>query len=223
VCMGSWSVGLLNSRTSVQRCYIYVVLVLQCLLLKFSLSTGLHGMTSRDSPQAPSSSSGYDYTKSTEDNYATDNPIFLGKYAEYRKQLDYTYHKHYSAERQQMHDRFIDSFDHTYINDNGVVCERPADYNWILFTAGCMGVGKGHVMRWLDRHNLFPLSSFVIVDPDIIRDLLPESTVYNDIDPNTAGFMTQKEVGYISEVTALSNSRFILSVYDDILCCFNRY
>ena len=63
-----------------------------------------------------------------------------------------------------------------------------------------MGAGKGHTMQWLYKNDLFPLDAFVNVDPDAIRYLLPETTHYNKRDDNTAGYLTQKEVGYISEV-----------------------
>ncbi len=57
----------------------------------------------------------YDYSKSTELNYAIDiskyeQPYFKGKYAKYRETLDYTYHKYYSPARLQFHDKLIDIF-----------------------------------------------------------------------------------------------------------------
>jgi hypothetical protein len=204
--------NLLFNKLSVFRSRVVVVSVLY-IILSLSQSSEAYqivgltrnkphlDMAARDFPP-----SNYDYTKSTEENYAVTAPTFVGKYGDLRQQLDYTYHQHYSAERQLLHDKLIDSFDHTFINDvhHGVVCDRPANGNWIVFTAGCMGVGKGHVMRWLEKRGLFPLQSFVIVDPDIIRELLPESLSYNHIDPYTAGYLTQKEVGYISEVLTLN-------------------
>ena len=61
---------------------------------------------------------------------------------------------------------------------------------------------KGHTMKWLYDRNLFPLDAFVFVDPDSIRESLPELNQYNALDPKTAGFKTQKEVGYICELIA---------------------
>jgi hypothetical protein len=61
----------------------------------------------------------YDYTKSTELNYAVDitkyePPYFRGRYAKYRETLDYSYHKYYSPTRLEFHDKLIDIFlDHT--------------------------------------------------------------------------------------------------------------
>lgn len=158
----------------------------------------------------------YDYSKSTEDNYALESttlnlsipspvsPLFVGKYKDQRSTLDYTYHRHYSPERQLFHDRMIDMFHNTRIvdTDNNLVCDRPLE-NWIVFTAGPMGAGKGHTMQWLHREELFPLPAFVKVDPDSLRELLPETPEYILRNPSTAGRLTQKEVGYVAEVLTL--------------------
>ena len=55
-------------------------------------------------------------------------------------------------------------------------------------------------MQWLDSNGLFPLKTFVKVDPDSLRALLPENDEYCRRDPDRAGRLTQKEVGYVSEV-----------------------
>ena len=49
---------------------------------------------------------------------------------------------------------------------------------WAVFTAGCMGAGKTHVMQLLDKHGLLPLRSFVRIDLDRIRAQLPETKTY---------------------------------------------
>jgi len=43
--------------------------------------------------------------------------------------------------------------------------------NWLVFTAGCMGAGKGHTLQHLQREGLFPLNAFVRVDPDVLREV----------------------------------------------------
>lgn len=148
----------------------------------------------------------YDFSKSTEDNHSLeDDDIpeqlkFIGKYGGVRKQLDYSYHKHYSFERQQMHDELIDRFLETIIHDGDLVCDTPFQ-NWLVFTAGCMGAGKGRTIAWLSSQNLFPFDAFVKVDPDALRELLPEMKEYHARDRYSAGHLTQKEVGYIAEVS----------------------
>ena len=102
-----------------------------------------------------------------------------------------------------MHDRLIDLFLDTIIYDGDTVCECPVE-PWLVFTAGCMGAGKGHTIEWLFQQNLFPLNAFVRVDPDIIRELLPETRGYISRNSLAAGAMTQKEVGYIAEVLTMN-------------------
>ena len=145
----------------------------------------------------------YDYSKSTEDNYEANIVSFVGKYSIERSKLDYMYHKYYKESRQLMHDRLIDLFLDTIIYDGDTVCECPIE-PWLVFTAGCMGAGKGHTIEWLFQQNLFPLNAFVRVDPDIIRELLPETRGYISLNSLTAGAMTQKEVGYIAEVLTMN-------------------
>lgn len=153
----------------------------------------------------------YDYSLSTEDNYGkTREPssilseVFVGKFAKFREKLDYEYHKYYSAERQLVQDRILDRFTQTIVVDevNNISCTSP-DQNWLVFTAGVMGAGKSHTLKALHRHHIFPLDSFVRVDPDDIRHLLPEFKEYTVRDYSTAGKLTQKEVGYLSEVLTL--------------------
>jgi hypothetical protein len=145
----------------------------------------------------------YDYAHSSEDNYHIQDAPFVGKYVHERSQLDYTYHKKYSEERQHLQDILIDQFLKTTVYDkkHNRYCESPTE-NWVVFTAGVMGAGKGRTMKWLGNNDLFPLEAFVHVDPDTIRHLLPEFNNYNKLDNNKTGYLTQKEVGYISEVSS---------------------
>jgi hypothetical protein len=154
----------------------------------------MEGFTVRDN---------YDFNKSSEDNYQSDTPKFYGKYKYERSIMDYTYHKHYSKERQQLQDRIMERFHETKVFDTdnpSIFCSSPLE-NWIVFTAGPMGAGKGHTVSWLNSSGLFPLEAFVNVDPDAIRLLLPETNEYNNRDAMTCGHLTQKEVGYISEAS----------------------
>ena len=126
----------------------------------------------------------YDYNKSTEENYEAQasEQIFVGKFAKLRSELDYTYHSHYTHERQLLHDRIMNAFLDTIIHDGEARCNIPLE-NWLVFTAGTMGAGKGHTLRWLDKQDIFPLDAFVRVDPDSIRELLPEWNEYFKRDP----------------------------------------
>ena len=118
-------------------------------------------------------SRGYDFSKSSEINYNCPDAPFVGKYSNERSQLDYSFHMRYSTDRQLLHDKLIDRFLNTIVRDHAknIVCEAP-EQNWIVFTAGPMGAGKGHTIQWLFEKNLFPFDAFVNVDPDAIRALL---------------------------------------------------
>jgi adenylylsulfate kinase-like enzyme len=80
-----------------------------------------------------------------------------------------------------------------YDNIQNITCEHPLE-NWIVFTAGPMGAGKGSTIHWLAQEGLFPRESFVEVEPDVIRKMLPEVDGYNERDRMTMGYRTQKEV-----------------------------
>lgn len=159
-----------------------------------------HSHVIEGSPPKPHHGS-YDYSQSTETNHHVPNSKFVGKYQKERSLLDYSYHKTYSEERQLFQDTLIEKFLKTLVYDekHDWYCESPLE-NWIVFTAGVMGAGKGRTMNWLAKEKLFPREAFVNVDPDEIRHLLPEFPGYNKFDLHKAGYMTQKEVGYISEV-----------------------
>jgi hypothetical protein len=73
----------------------------------------------------------------------------------------------------------------------------------VVFTAGAMGAGKSHAMKWLAQREYFPLESFVMVDPDQIRYKLPEMAGYLANNQLTAGTLTHKESGFIQEILTL--------------------
>jgi len=163
----------------------------------------------------------YDFLQSTERNYGIDCecegdivkchekcPALIGKYVKQRELIDYTYHKHYLPERQLLQDDLIAHFLDTAVHDeiNNLTCDRPLE-PWLVFTAGPMGAGKGRTMQWLAQKGLFPLSAFVRVDPDALRELLPENIEYIKRNPKTAGYLTQKEVGCISEILTMDALR----------------
>lgn len=156
----------------------------------------------------PAELESYDFNRSTEDNYKMDKVNnqneFVGEFIEHRKTLDYNYHAYYNPERQLFQDTVIKHFLKTYVKDvkTNLYCARPTA-PWVVFTAGAMGAGKSHAMKWLASHKYFPLESFVMVDPDQIRYQLPEMSGYLYHNPTTAGSLTHKESGYIQEILTL--------------------
>jgi hypothetical protein len=134
----------------------------------------------------------FDYDQNTEDAFAV--PHFTGKFQDIRPLLDYTYHKKFNEERVMLQDRLIE--------DLLVGGEEQEDLllPWVIFTAGAMGAGKGFVIRWMNKQKCLPLEQFILVDPDQIRQMLPEWDGYVERDPMTAAVKTQKEAGHIAEI-----------------------
>jgi len=142
---------------------------------------------------------------STEENHRTDECKFYGKFSHIRKTLDYSYHSNYTFERQMFQDAIVDYFLRTALltDKNGEMCTTPTE-PWIVFTAGPMGAGKSYTMSKLVEHGRFPLLAFVNVDPDAIRQLLPEFHLYLTLNPEMAGDLTRKEAGFIAEILTLA-------------------
>jgi predicted kinase len=144
----------------------------------------------------------YEWSKSTEDNYRSSNADSCGRFKTIREKIDYAYHAKYTCARQFVQDIIIVSMlNETIIDDHetGRSCNAPTE-PWVIFTAGVMGAGKTHTIRRLDEQGIFPLKSFVMVDPDEMRRHLPEFALYVDKSPETAGELTRKEAGMMSEI-----------------------
>jgi len=160
---------------------------------------------------------------STATMYKSDNQDFHGLYASVRAKLDYTYHSNYKKSRQLLQDKIIHDILMSNQTSAASNCNAKSLRNnndsssssppWIVFTAGAMGAGKTHTIRSLAQSNYFPLQHFVIVDPDAIRQHLPEYKLYILTHPELAGECTRKEAGYISEIAihvALQQRRNVL-------------
>ena len=159
-------------------------------------------------------------------NSSSSSLSFYGRYPHIRATLDYNYHCNYIPSRQLVQDEII-----RYILQKSQSC-RPTKSTssskttvpWIVFTAGAMGAGKSYTIKHLNSKNRFPLDNFITIDPDEIRNLLPEYQYYihqynqqpqNSSTTNTststsavqyssmmeyAGEYTRKESGYICEI-----------------------
>lgn len=140
---------------------------------------------------------------STEENFRSDDMQFYGPYSHIRKLLDYSYHSNYKKERQWLQDAIINDILKTaeLTDINGNKCTTPTE-PWLVFTAGALGAGKSHTIRTLKEKGRFPLMAFIFVDPEAIRERLPEFRMY--VDQCCVEEMTRKEVGYIGEIIALS-------------------
>lgn len=184
-------------------------------------ATWQQGLSTRHAPPAAIPDAGYDWAKSTADNHKHATAPLREEFAESRARLDYNWHVKYSLRRQEKQDAIIramlkESAAACFANEAGVGPRPPRQalmtrwrgrhglsaptQPWAVFTAGCMGAGKTHVMSLLDEHGLLPLSSFVRIDLDRIRAQLPETKTYMRLNKQTAGLLTQAEAGAIAEI-----------------------
>jgi len=162
---------------------------------------------------------------------------FVGEFKDFRRRLDRSYHNDYFPERQALQDSIIRTIlsrtdknceEQPSLSALDNECERieqgipekqkdPSSKedqwaaHWIVFTAGVYGAGKSHTLEKLQAVGCFPPStSFVGVDPDEIRRLLPEFSLYSS---DQAGEYTQKEAGMIAELLtdiALSSGKNVV-------------
>lgn len=143
----------------------------------------------------------YNWERSTEDNFRSNDVVFYGHFTSARQHLDYEYHSHYSSSRQLFQDSMIESL---LLNDNVTEDDNSCE-QWIIFSAGVMGAGKTHTINELTSNEQESFVTeirhpFVYVDPDEIRRLLPEFRLYVDKDPEKAGENTRKEAGMLAEL-----------------------
>ncbi|ETO17419.1 hypothetical protein RFI_19901, partial [Reticulomyxa filosa] len=135
----------------------------------------------------------YNWKESTSANYGTSNDTTDkgDPYYDSKKKLDYTYHAYYTQERQnRVHNVIINHY--MNLTKNASISNQKGrklkDDKWILFTAGPMGAGKTHTVRWLHhQQKVFPLDAFVHVSADRIKQFLPEYTHYLKYDPKHVG------------------------------------
>jgi hypothetical protein len=116
---------------------------------------------------------------------------YVGKYITERKKMDYSYYKNYSVERQLFQDSIIDEY---FKNPNIKSHNNP----WIIYTCGCYGSGKSHVIRYLDSIDNLKQSEYIYIDPDQIKFKLPESSGYIKFDNINAGTLLHNESVYIA-------------------------
>jgi len=158
----------------------------------------------------------YNLSLSTEENYESSHVTFHGNFQSIRASLDYSYHTNYTPQRQILQDAIIQTLlskSNANITDSdGDSCISPIN-PWIVFTAGAMGSGKSYTIKQLHKYNRFPLDTFITVDPDEIRRLLPEFEWYLSHNPEMAGEHTRKEAGFLAEMLtqiSLENGRNVL-------------
>jgi len=129
--------------------------------------------------------------KSTADLHSRDDHVFVGDFVESRAKVDFSYHSNYQLERQLFQDGII----HKYLRFG-----KSVDLPKIIFTAGVMGSGKGHVLKKMENSGQIHLQDYIWIDPDQLKNELPEMRSYIHFDPKTAGTKVHKESGFIEEI-----------------------
>jgi len=115
------------------------------------------------------------------------------EFSKARSQLDYSYHLHPAQSRQELQDVILSRVVNSSSSDKS---SKP----WIVFTAGAMGVGKGYVLSSLYKSDLFPLDKFLKIDPDMLKNELPEMSGYLQADPATAATKVHRESTQMADV-----------------------
>lgn len=114
---------------------------------------------------------------------------FVGKYISCRKLMDYNYFENYTHERQLIQDGILDK-----IFANKPILKKP----WSIYTSGCYGSGKSHVLNHLTKQNILDINLFAMIDPDAISYQLPEMEQFIAANSLLAGNLIHKESVYIS-------------------------
>jgi hypothetical protein len=69
----------------------------------------------------------------------------------------------------------------------------------LIFTAGGFGAGKSFVTGALEKLNILDVSQFLWIDPDSIKEDIPEYAELKNSDPESAATLVHKESGHIQE------------------------
>lgn len=154
----------------------------------------------------------YDYSRSTRENYTQEDPEFTGPFAQIRRGLDVSFHGCYTPARQRLQDKIIlecvkvpwNSSQKRMVPRPRVVQSSISAYSngrpYIIFTAGAMGAGKSHVIKWMRRSGRLAVDQCICIDPDSFRVRLPEWKDYIASNGSEAGCLTHDESGYLVEL-----------------------
>jgi predicted ABC-type ATPase len=102
-----------------------------------------------------------------------------------------TYNLNITHIRDLFHEKILKKYHKTIIYDK---------QKWFIFTAGCFGSGKSHVMQYLHTMKKIDLNDYIFVDPDELRYEIPEIQDYIKKDPYTVGEKTHDEACYLADL-----------------------
>ncbi|KNC78040.1 hypothetical protein SARC_09515 [Sphaeroforma arctica JP610] len=141
----------------------------------------------------------FDWTIPTNEQYH-DPTInrFASKFAEARKRLDYEYHRNPVCPRQELQDAILTRV--LAASNPLKTTTKHTRKPWLVFTAGAMGAGKGYVLSTLHNADAFPMSQFVMIDPDKLKNELPEMAGYLQEEAESAATKVHRESTFMSDV-----------------------
>jgi hypothetical protein len=141
---------------------------------------------------------GFDFEKTTRDNYTDPSASLGGDFADVRRDLDAQWHGSYCISRQLLQDNLV---------KEALGLNRGSHPNFqgnlqpfILYTGGAMGAGKGYTMSWMKKKGIVSIPNFRHIDPDVFRRKLPEWKYYVKLNQATAGSLTHLESSMIAEI-----------------------
>jgi predicted ABC-type ATPase len=98
----------------------------------------------------------------------------------------------YIESRQSLH-RMIES--EILENSHSAVSDKPH----LIFTAGIYGAGKSEVVAGLHYNGIVDINSFLYLDPDRIKEMIPEYEKFKQINSESAATLVHMESGDIME------------------------
>lgn len=134
--------------------------------------------------------------QTTEEIFLSRDTIYVGDFTDERMMMDYEWFTNYTPDRQRLQDKIVHSFlDRHNFNKNQK--RRTA-----IYMCGIFGSGKTKTLKWMNENKMIDLDSFVLIDPDKIKHLLPEFSdlLKDDLKNGTkhASKAVHKESTYIS-------------------------
>lgn len=143
------------------------------------------------------------------------NEEFTVKYDAIRKMMDYKYYNNYTLLRQAFQDQLITSLT-IKINDsdNDICCPE------VIFLCGSFGAGKSYTIKKYKQSLYSKWNDFLLIDPDQIKNYLPEAQDYAQRDSKMAATWLHQESTFISmmmEYLGYSKNWFMIvdgSLYD---------
>ena len=116
---------------------------------------------------------------------------FFGDYVAERRTRNYHYHSNFSRSRQLFQDSLVRA---------ALLAGVESDAPRLIFTAGPMGAGKGYALKLVAPQVGVNLDEFLKIDPDQIKELLPEYQMLKKKDPTIAGSQVHQESGFVQEL-----------------------